>query len=189
MLWLFVAVHGLSLVAETGGYSLFVVRDLIVVASFFEELQGKQTQQWQCIGSAVAMHTLSSCNAWAQLWRTGLVAARNVETSWTRDWTCVPCTGRWILNHWPPGKSSISFDSCLEFPSLYLYHLLVFKNCPVFSLNALSILIIIILNSWSIIPKSLSSINVVLMDDLSLQAVFCLSACPLMCTRKSDMIY
>lgn len=80
-----VAVHGLSLVAETGGYSLFVVRDLIVVASFFEELQGKQTQQWQCIGSAVAMHTLSSCNAWAQLWRTGLVAARNVETSWTRD--------------------------------------------------------------------------------------------------------
>ena len=42
MLWLFVAVHGLSLVAETGGYSLFVVHDLlIVVASFFEELQGK----------------------------------------------------------------------------------------------------------------------------------------------------
>ena len=86
MLWLFVAVHGLSLVAETGGYSLFVVRDLlIVVASFFEELQGKQAQQRQCVGSAVVTYTLSSCNAWAQLWRTGLVAARNMETSWTRD--------------------------------------------------------------------------------------------------------
>ena len=25
----------------------------------------------------------------------------------TRDWTRVPCVGRWILNHWTPGKSYI----------------------------------------------------------------------------------
>ena len=34
-----------------------------------------------------------------------LVAPRHVESSWTRDWTCVPCIGRWILNHWTPQQS------------------------------------------------------------------------------------
>ena len=29
----------------------------------------------------------------------GLVAPRHVGTSRTRAWTCVPCIGRWILNH------------------------------------------------------------------------------------------
>ena len=27
-----------------------------------------------------------------------------MESLWARDWTCVPCTGRYILNHWTPGK-------------------------------------------------------------------------------------
>ena len=34
------------------------------------------------------------------LWRTGLVALRHVGSSWIKDWTHIPCTGRWILNHW-----------------------------------------------------------------------------------------
>ena len=34
------------------------------------------------------------------LWHTGLVTLRHVGSSWTRDRTCVPCTGRQILNHW-----------------------------------------------------------------------------------------
>ena len=34
-----------------------------------------------------------------QFWRTGLVAPRHVGFSWTRARTCVPCTGRWTLNH------------------------------------------------------------------------------------------
>ena len=29
-----------------------------------------------------------------------LVARRHVESSWTRDQTHVPCTGRWTLRHW-----------------------------------------------------------------------------------------
>ena len=28
-----------------------------------------------------------------------LVALRHVESSWTRDQTCIPCIGRQILNH------------------------------------------------------------------------------------------
>ena len=31
---------------------------------------------------------------------TGLVLLRPVGSSQNRDWTCVPCTGRRILNHW-----------------------------------------------------------------------------------------
>ena len=34
-----------------------------------------------------------------QLWLTGLVAPRHVGSSRTRARTCVPCTGRQILNH------------------------------------------------------------------------------------------
>ena len=34
------------------------------------------------------------------LWRIGLVALWHVESSWTRDWTRVPCIGRYSLNHW-----------------------------------------------------------------------------------------
>ena len=37
---------------------------------------------------------------WIQkLWQTGLVAPRQVGSSWTRDQTRVPCTGRWIPIH------------------------------------------------------------------------------------------
>ena len=35
-----------------------------------------------------------------QLWHTGLVSPRYVESSQTRDQTCVSCDGRQILNHW-----------------------------------------------------------------------------------------
>ena len=40
---------------------------------------------------------------------TDLLAPWYVGSSWTRDWTCVPCVGRQILNQWTtrevPGKS------------------------------------------------------------------------------------
>ena len=39
-------------------------------------------------------------NAQAQLRHAGLVPAQHLEFSRTRDWTCVPCVGRWVLNHW-----------------------------------------------------------------------------------------
>ena len=48
----------------------------------------------------------SSCSTQAleyrlqQLWYTGLVALQYAGSSWTRDWTCVPCIGRQTLNHW-----------------------------------------------------------------------------------------
>ena len=43
---------------------------------------------------------LPGTRAQAQLWRgMGLVALRHVESSQTRDWTCVSCIGRWSLYH------------------------------------------------------------------------------------------
>ena len=43
-------------------------------------------------GAQALEHRLSSCGH-------GLVAPRHVGSSWTRDYTCVPCIGRWILIH------------------------------------------------------------------------------------------
>ena len=33
---------------------------------------------------------------------TSLVALWRVESSWTRDWTCIPCIGKRVLNCWTP---------------------------------------------------------------------------------------
>ena len=66
--------------------------------------------------SAQASHSSGfSCGgAWAnkfqELWHMGSIAGpesagsvltpRHVGSSQNRDWTCVSCTGRWILHHW-----------------------------------------------------------------------------------------
>ena len=44
----------------------------------------------RCAGSAAVMH--------------GLVVQRHIQSSWTKDQTHVPCTGRWILNPWTTGE-------------------------------------------------------------------------------------
>ena len=73
--YVFVAMHGISLAAVSGGYSLIAVHGLlIVVASLVGEL-GLQDGQ----ASAVLLH---------------------VESPWSRDRTHVPCIDRQILNHW-----------------------------------------------------------------------------------------
>ena len=40
---------------------------------------------------------LRSAGSWAALRCLGLAAPQRVESSWTRDWTHVPCNGRWVL--------------------------------------------------------------------------------------------
>ena len=69
---------------------------LISVASLAAENQLQGT--WAPVVSAPG---LSSHGSWApNLWCIGLVAPRHVGSSLTRDGTRVPCTARWILNHW-----------------------------------------------------------------------------------------
>ena len=61
---------------------------------------------FDCTGSSL-LCTQSSLQFWQegaspQLWCTGFVALRHVESSWTRDQTHISCIGRQILNHWTP---------------------------------------------------------------------------------------
>ena len=113
--WVFVAVHGLSLVAASGGYSSWRCAGFsccrawaLGVWASVVAARGPQSVQV----SVVAVCGLSSCGAQAQqlwlagsraeaqqLWHTGLVALWHVGSSWTRDQTRVPCIGRRILNH------------------------------------------------------------------------------------------
>ena len=92
--------HGLSLVAVSGGYSLllcagFSLRWLLLLWSTGSRCVGfsscgMRAQQLWLAGSRVQAQ---------QLWCTGLVALWHVGSSRTRDRTCVPCIGRWIPNH------------------------------------------------------------------------------------------
>ena len=92
LLWVFVAVCGLSLAALSGGYSLVGVHGLIAVVSLIAEPGSRVRAQ--------------------QLWCMGLVALGHVGSSRIRDLTCAPCIGRWILNPWTsrqaPGILTVS---------------------------------------------------------------------------------
>ena len=98
--WVFVAAHGLSLVAVSGGYSSlrcvgFSLQWLLLLWSTSSRCAGfsscgMQAQQFWLVGSRVQAQ---------QLWRMGLVAPRHVGSSRPRAQTRVPCVGRQILNH------------------------------------------------------------------------------------------
>ena len=65
-------------------------------------MQASHCGVFSCCG-AWTLRCLGFCSRGAQallLW--------HVEFSWTRDETCVPCTGRQILNHWTTRKSTVS---------------------------------------------------------------------------------
>ena len=91
--WVFIAAHGLSLVAASRGYSSLWCTGFSL--RWFLLLQSK--------GSRYA--GFSNCGAQAQqLWCMGLVAPRHVGSSRTRARTRVPCIGRQILNHCATGE-------------------------------------------------------------------------------------
>ena len=86
--WVFVATWGLSVFPASGSYSSLRCTSFSLLWPVLLWSTGSR-----CVG-------FSSCSTWAQwLWLTGLVALRNMGSSWTRDQTHVPCIGRWILNH------------------------------------------------------------------------------------------
>ena len=98
--WVFVAAHGLSLVAVSRGYSSmrctgFSLRWLLLLRS-----TGSRCAGFSSCGSRAQQLQLAGSRAQAQqLWRTGLVAPRHVGSSRTRAQTRVSCTGRRIIDH------------------------------------------------------------------------------------------
>ena len=88
--WVFIAAHGLSLVAASRDYS-----SLLCTGFSLQWLLLLQSTGSRCMG-------FSGCGTRAQqLWRTGLVVPRHVGSSRTRARTHVPCIGRRILNDCP----------------------------------------------------------------------------------------
>ena len=91
---------GFSLVAVSRGYSLlwcagFSLRWLLLLWS-----TGSRRVGFSSCGMRAQQLWLAGSRAQAQqLWRTGLVDLRHVESSQTRARTRVPCIGRRILNH------------------------------------------------------------------------------------------
>ena len=78
--WVFIAVCAFSNCSKRGLLSCSVW------ASHCGDFSSFAAQVLGCPG-------LNSCGVWA-------VAPRHVGSSQTRDRTCVPCIGRWILIHW-----------------------------------------------------------------------------------------
>ncbi|KAI4586238.1 hypothetical protein MJG53_004025 [Ovis ammon polii x Ovis aries] len=102
-----------------------------------------------------------------QLWDTGLVALRHVESSCIRDQTCVPCTGRWISIHWTTRKVLLGFS---------LRKKCHWKRYPS-QLPSLSVILIFMDEALSVIQRAITSIvqrtpprllkEIILVDDFS----------------------
>ena len=107
MHWVFVAMHGLSLIMVSEGYPLVAVCRL--------SLQGLLSC---CRAQAsVVQLQLAGCGMWAQkLWRIGSVVLEHVRSSPTGI-KSVPCIGQQILNHWTTGKPSPAL-LCLTLASM-----------------------------------------------------------------------
>ena len=74
-------------------------------------------------GARALGHTgFSHCGLWAHylwfpgsraqaqsLWHRSLAATQHMGSSWTRDWTCVSCIGRWILYHWATWEAQLFY--------------------------------------------------------------------------------
>ena len=82
------AVHGLSLVAVSAGYSLLWCVDFSLL----------WLPLWST-GSRCAGFSIWSKRA-QEFWGMTLVASWDVGSPRIRDQTCIPCTGRQIPNHW-----------------------------------------------------------------------------------------
>ena len=115
--WVFIAKHGLSPVAVSGGYSLVVVyRLLICSGSCFCKAWNLRHSGFSSCGWRPPECSLSSCGAQGLFFH-------DVESSWTRHQTSVPCFGRQILYHWT--------TRCPPFLKLdCLIPLLSFKSVP-----------------------------------------------------------
>ena len=100
--WVFIAVRGLSLVAMRGGYSVVMVRGLLIVVAFFFG----RTWAPKAQASVVAAHGLQS--AGSLVLEHGSVTLQQVRSSQIRYWTTVPCIARWVLNYCTTREAPLS---------------------------------------------------------------------------------
>lgn len=97
--WVFVALSRLSVVVASGSSEVFNAEASHCIGFSYWEAQALGGQM-----SVAVVWGLSCCRL------TSLVALWHVESSWTRDWTCIPCIGKRVLTAGPQGKSQSSCD-------------------------------------------------------------------------------
>ena len=85
-------------------FKLITLQDLLICGVRVSHCSGFSCCRAWALGHA----GFSSCGSWApapehrlsSCWHMGLVALQHVESSQTRNQTCVSCIGRQTLNHW-----------------------------------------------------------------------------------------
>ena len=83
-------------------------------------VQGFLAERGQCDCSLWAQHLLHvGSRAQARQLYMGSAALQHAGSSWTRDWTGVPCIAKWILSHWPINVYCVSLFSVLWYLSIY----------------------------------------------------------------------
>ena len=90
---------------------------------------------WQHTGFSLPWHLLSwsICSRSAGYGSSvvlGLSCSMVPGIFWTRDWTCAPCIGRWILNHCTPREVLLCFKLLTWKWKLTLFHLITWLACP-----------------------------------------------------------
>ena len=141
--WVFIAVHGLSLVAASGGYSSlrctgFSLQWLLSLWS----TDSRHVGFISCGTRAQQLWLTGSREPAQQLWRTGLIAPWHVGSSQTRARTRVPCIGTRILNHCAAREALYIFFGEGLFRSFAPFlHLILAKrprsDCPLFKSGCL----------------------------------------------------
>ena len=97
--WVLVAVHKLSLVEESGGYSSLQCLGFSLRWLLFLRSTGSRRTGFHSCGTWAQQLWFTGSRAQAQqLWHMGLVAPQHVGSSRSRDRTRVPCIGRQIFN-------------------------------------------------------------------------------------------
>ena len=106
--YLFLAVLGLCcctdfpLAAANGGYSLAVVRGLLIMVTSLVA-EHRLSNARASVVAACELRSYSPLGSRAQqaqqLWPLGLVALQHVGSSWLKDQTRVSCIGRQVLYH------------------------------------------------------------------------------------------
>ena len=103
--WVFVAAHGLSLIAVSRGYSSLRCTGFSLWWLLLLQSKGSRHAGFSSCGTWAQQLWLAGSRVQAQqLWCTGLVAPWHVGSSWTRAWTVSLALAGRFLTTAPPGK-------------------------------------------------------------------------------------
>ena len=75
-----------------------------------------------CVWLLIVVTSLAVECGLQQLWCMGLVASWHVKCSWTRDRTCIPCIGRWILKQWTTREVLVRTFKIYSLSNFCVYH-------------------------------------------------------------------